>query len=259
MESEMNQDDAFLWAIVANPEDRTTRLVYADWLEERGDPRGEFLRLEAALASMPIDDEKAAAGRQHLLELRERISPSWLAQIWSCRSISSAPDPQRIERAAEWLGRQVAFVDTDGYDRAIVAAAVHFHQQPLAYVESRQQWHGRVLDIHFHLRIQDRKDRSAAWEIASYNPFFGCDVRFLEWIGETVLLIYHEKRHTYICRFGIDFPAKFKIIEDRWVLDGSQLGHQGFQETSVRRLTIPGLEELPSLSSEVAAKWQLLP
>jgi uncharacterized protein (TIGR02996 family) len=35
----------FLDAITRNPEDEEARAVYADWLEERGDPRGEYLRL----------------------------------------------------------------------------------------------------------------------------------------------------------------------------------------------------------------------
>jgi uncharacterized protein (TIGR02996 family) len=43
-------DDAFLRAILADPDDDIPRLVYADWLEERGDPRGEFIRLQIALA-----------------------------------------------------------------------------------------------------------------------------------------------------------------------------------------------------------------
>jgi len=41
--------DAFVAAIVNAPDDATARLVYADWLEERGDPRAEFLRLAVDL------------------------------------------------------------------------------------------------------------------------------------------------------------------------------------------------------------------
>jgi uncharacterized protein (TIGR02996 family) len=37
---------AFLHAIHANVEDATPKLVYADWLEERSDPRGQLLRTE---------------------------------------------------------------------------------------------------------------------------------------------------------------------------------------------------------------------
>ena len=41
----MNHDDAFLQAILDAPDDDTPRLVYADWLEEHGQPdRAEFIR-----------------------------------------------------------------------------------------------------------------------------------------------------------------------------------------------------------------------
>jgi uncharacterized protein (TIGR02996 family) len=40
----------FLAAILANPDDDSLRLIFADWLEERGDPRGEFIRVQIELA-----------------------------------------------------------------------------------------------------------------------------------------------------------------------------------------------------------------
>ena len=40
----MSDEASFLAALEQNPEDETTRLVFADWLEERGDPRAEWLR-----------------------------------------------------------------------------------------------------------------------------------------------------------------------------------------------------------------------
>lgn len=39
-------DASFLAAILDDPDDTALRLIYADWLEERGDPRGEFIRLQ---------------------------------------------------------------------------------------------------------------------------------------------------------------------------------------------------------------------
>jgi len=36
----------FIDTILERPDDDGPRLVYADWLEERGDPRGEFIRLQ---------------------------------------------------------------------------------------------------------------------------------------------------------------------------------------------------------------------
>jgi len=41
----MNDEAAFVQAMQESPEDATLRLVFADWLEERGDPRGELIRL----------------------------------------------------------------------------------------------------------------------------------------------------------------------------------------------------------------------
>ena len=46
-------EEAFLQAIHANITDPTPWQMYADWLEERGDPRGEFIRVQCQLAHMP--------------------------------------------------------------------------------------------------------------------------------------------------------------------------------------------------------------
>ncbi len=48
----MGGEGAFLTAIRANLGDHTTRLVYADWLEERGRPEAAFLRVECELAGL---------------------------------------------------------------------------------------------------------------------------------------------------------------------------------------------------------------
>jgi uncharacterized protein (TIGR02996 family) len=60
----MNDNDAFLRAIREDPNDPARRLVYADWLEEHGDPKAEYLRLSCRLA-----------------ELRGNIDPAWLAAV----------------------------------------------------------------------------------------------------------------------------------------------------------------------------------
>ena len=46
----MTDDEAFIRAVVAAPGDEAPRLVYADWLDERGDPRGAYLRAEVRWA-----------------------------------------------------------------------------------------------------------------------------------------------------------------------------------------------------------------
>jgi uncharacterized protein (TIGR02996 family) len=46
----MSDEAALLEAILANPEDETHLLVYADWLEERGDPRGQNIRANVEMS-----------------------------------------------------------------------------------------------------------------------------------------------------------------------------------------------------------------
>jgi uncharacterized protein (TIGR02996 family) len=71
---------AFIDAIAEDPDDDTARLVYADWLDERGDPRAEYLRLEVELAtSISGDRRKQAIGRMR--QLRRRLDAHWLKRM----------------------------------------------------------------------------------------------------------------------------------------------------------------------------------
>jgi uncharacterized protein (TIGR02996 family) len=55
----VTHDDAFLQAILESPDDDTPRLVYADYLDEHGDPdRDELIRVQLALAALPPDDPR---------------------------------------------------------------------------------------------------------------------------------------------------------------------------------------------------------
>ena len=82
----MNDHTAFIEAIRANPADAPLRLVYADWLEERGDPRGEFLRLQSVLNELLSTGQDSANRRARSLQARLRdlrwaIDADWLAVI----------------------------------------------------------------------------------------------------------------------------------------------------------------------------------
>src|SRR5262245_30391979 len=63
---------AFLADIKEHPGDDTPRLILADWLQDQGDPRGEFIRLQclqarrpADLAQQPLDDRLDQLRREH--------------------------------------------------------------------------------------------------------------------------------------------------------------------------------------------------
>lgn len=73
----MTAQDAFLQAIHANPDDDAPRLMYADWLTERGDVRGEFIRLQCELARLPEHDVRRGEWLQRANHLLQRYGQGW--------------------------------------------------------------------------------------------------------------------------------------------------------------------------------------
>ncbi len=74
-------EEAFLASIRANPEDETNLLVYADWLEEQGDPRGEFVRLAAALGNIAADDPYLPTLQGRISALQQHLDARWAATV----------------------------------------------------------------------------------------------------------------------------------------------------------------------------------
>jgi uncharacterized protein (TIGR02996 family) len=74
------EEQAFLTRLREAPLDAVTRSVYADWLEDRGDSRADYLRAEAALPSLA----EGSAGRDEaegwLEEMGRALSEDWLFQ-----------------------------------------------------------------------------------------------------------------------------------------------------------------------------------
>lgn len=74
----MSEEAGFLTHLAANPGDDVTRLVYADWLEERGDERGAYLRAEQELASMSENDARHDELDRTLSEQAQALPAEWL-------------------------------------------------------------------------------------------------------------------------------------------------------------------------------------
>lgn len=77
----MNEDAAFISAIRANPDDETSRLVYADWLDDRSDPRAEYLRAEAAWLALQPSDEQFRPLYRRVSQLAAGLEPEWFAGV----------------------------------------------------------------------------------------------------------------------------------------------------------------------------------
>ncbi len=74
----MTQERNFLDEITANPEYRMARLVYADWLDEKGDARGELIRIEEEMFSVPIWADRYWQLKPRRNELRAQCTKKWL-------------------------------------------------------------------------------------------------------------------------------------------------------------------------------------
>jgi len=85
----MNEDEAFVQAIAANPNDDMLRLIYADWLEERGDARGEYLRLDCLLDASPTP-EKQEWYTARLAVIAGELDTKWLVQTQAAFCVSGS-------------------------------------------------------------------------------------------------------------------------------------------------------------------------
>ena len=85
-------DEAFLSAILASPEDDAPRLVYADWLEERRDPRGEYLRIQSRIEGRRKETKASAGLRKRLVEwVRPSIRPGGRSMMTLGRPFRAGP------------------------------------------------------------------------------------------------------------------------------------------------------------------------
>jgi uncharacterized protein (TIGR02996 family) len=79
----MTDRAAFLRAIRARPDDGALRLVFADWLEEHGDPLADFIRLQCELEPLRdlYDDERAKALQEREWEMLRQHRAAWLGPL----------------------------------------------------------------------------------------------------------------------------------------------------------------------------------
>jgi uncharacterized protein (TIGR02996 family) len=72
------QDHDFLQAICESPDDVAPRLVYADWLDDEGDPRGEFIRVQCERSTLSERDPRCRD-----LDFRERSLLAQYRNVWA--------------------------------------------------------------------------------------------------------------------------------------------------------------------------------
>ncbi len=71
----------FLRDITDRPDDEAPRLVYADWLGERGDPRGEFILIQCQRSRLSMDDPHRVELEHREEELLDAHRDEWRAAL----------------------------------------------------------------------------------------------------------------------------------------------------------------------------------
>jgi hypothetical protein len=170
------------------------------------------------------------------------------------------PATDRISEAARVLRCAVQFVDADGFEQEIIAASPVRNDGALAYVSTSAKDVGQGgIDVAIRFHVRDAQSREVSSTIESYNPYFGCDVRFLEWMDNSALLIYREKHRTYVAVSDSTAVPRYVQIADAWVIKDGVLGYWNYRATEVQRLKVPSLEPLDAISEVTAIASGLCP
>src|SRR5262245_34947865 len=83
---------AFLAAIRENPDDDLPRLVYADWLDEHGEPeRAEFIRVQCELAKLQQGEHRWKELRSRERKLLRAREAEWRAALPNLPNVGIGP------------------------------------------------------------------------------------------------------------------------------------------------------------------------
>jgi uncharacterized protein (TIGR02996 family) len=129
----MSEERAFLAALAANPADATARLVFADWLTEHDDPRGEWLRARTQLALLGATSEELTRLAARERELAPAALATWMATdapVWALLGggLPHPPLPDRVvaDNVLSW--------------QELVTYYAEFPRPSWAYLRSLQQF-----------------------------------------------------------------------------------------------------------------------
>ena len=100
------EEQIFIREILFEPTDLSARLVYADWLEERQDPRAQMLRIDVELQEPPSSDLRYQSLLQERLKLLPKLDREWvnllaLAPIERCPGSTKSYDQQTSSDGSE--------------------------------------------------------------------------------------------------------------------------------------------------------------
>jgi uncharacterized protein (TIGR02996 family) len=83
-----SDDQALLNAIDAKPQDEAVWLIYADWLEERDDPRGAYIRALVDMVRPSNTVEVFDSADAVIRQIQDSLDVGWREKVWRLREKS---------------------------------------------------------------------------------------------------------------------------------------------------------------------------
>ncbi len=78
---EFDERSAFLREVIDAPENDDVRLIYADWLQEAGDPRGEFIRVQCEMEQVDRFSPRFYDASDRCRQLLHEHRDAWTAEL----------------------------------------------------------------------------------------------------------------------------------------------------------------------------------
>lgn len=115
-------------------------------------------------------------------------------------------------------------------------------------------------DETYRLRIIGGGAPAIVREIETYNPFFGCDLSYLQWWGDEVVSIYREKHRTLVWVVPVSDPDSSRMIsiDDTYVVDGDLVVFESHEPGLLEAIALPTLETRLPFPFRGADRWLTL-
>lgn len=95
--------------------------------------------------------------------------------------------------------------------------------------------------------------------IPSYNVYFGCEVKFMAWLGDAIVTVYREKHETIVWSVPLVGEARLATASDAVVVRGDEVWFQGEEPGILVGLALPDLAPLipaPTLTANDAPELE---
>lgn len=254
-------DSCFVEVIESDPYNPTPRLVYADWLDEQGDPRGELIRIQEELRRIDVPNRAILESRMQEL-LNEGVEPLVVSRKNSIgmKMIFILPGEFIMGSPANEAGRR------DNEDQVHVALTEGFwiSQTPV----SQEQWKN-VMDTTPWSDYRDVKEgRNYPATYVSWEQTLGfCEKltkreKKARWLSKGwEFALPTEAQWEYACRAGTTTPFSFGhdpdlLKEFAWVEENAvRIGEEYAHLIGVKKPNPWGLLDLHGNVWEICWDW----